>query len=246
MVKNGKPVFSYSQINTFQTCPYSWHMIYEERVQNEDNAFSQYGTLIHDILEKFAKGELKRNELAAEFDWRFDGEVTEEFPPNKYVELCASYRKQGIDFFNGFEGFNGMTIRGVEEHFFLERDFYWLQGYIDLIYEDANGALVCRDWKSAKHWSPKETAEHARQVYLYSAHCKEKYGRYPDRLEFFHFREGNRKTVIHFDEKAYQEALQWADAGARAILDAWDFEHKEDEFFCSNLCSCRSSCEYRT
>lgn len=244
MSKVAKPLYSYTQLSAFEQCQYSWYLLYQQHAKRESNAFSSYGSLVHELLEQCAKGEIAQDALADLFDWQFDEAIREKFPPNKYVDLRQSYHKQGVAFFAGFEGFDGMDILGVEEHFVLDRGDYALQGYIDLIYRQKD-QLICRDWKSAKAWSKQELADHAKQVYLYSAHCKEKYGQYPDLLEFFHFREGNKKSVIVFSEKDYQNALDWADAVVEKINCTWDYRHNYDDFFCSHLCSCRSSCPYR-
>ena len=240
-----KPIYSYSQLNTFERCPNSWYKLYIEKVDRDSNAMASYGNLIHELLEKCAKGELEQERLADIFTWRFDIDVPEPFPKNKYVNLRDRYYQQGIKFFKNFEGFDGMKILGVEEHFVTDRGNYALQGYIDLLYVDIDGALVCRDWKSSKKYTRSQLDEHATQVYLYSSYCKEKLGRYPDRLEFFHFRDGNVRSVIQFDEDRYKQALEWADECVEKIRKTWVYDCNYETFFCANLCSCRSICEHR-
>ena len=154
--KNGKSVYSYSQLSTFQQCPYAWYRIYIDKVERESSAFASYGTLIHELLERCAKGELSETSLADIFEWRFDTDVPEQFPKNKYVELRPKYFQQGVEFFKNFEGFKDMEILGVEEHFEIDRGDYALQGFIDLLYRDASGRLVCRDWKSSKKYSKQQ------------------------------------------------------------------------------------------
>ena len=241
----GQTVYSYSQLNTFEQCPYSWFKIYKEKAPRENNAFSSYGTLIHELLQQCACGDLKREDLAELFEWSYEASIPEEFPPNKYVNLHDSYLQQGIDFFHNFEGFDDLEILGVEDHFEIDMGDFALQGFIDLIYRDKNGKLVCRDWKSGKRWTKKDIAEHGKQPYLYSAYIKEKFGRYPDRLEFFHFREGNKKSVIPFNIKDFHAAEQWARDTVKAINETWDYASHYDEFFCKELCSCRSSCDQK-
>lgn len=239
-----KPTYSYSQLNTFHDCPYAWSRLYLDHVPRSANFFAEYGTIIHSVLEEFAKGELQRDALRDVFEWRFDTEIVETPPYNKYVELGPKYRQQGLDFFENFEGFDGLEIIGVEQHFKLDFDSYFLQGFIDLVYRNRDGKLICRDWKSGSKWTKRDIAEHAKQLYLYSAYCLEAYGQYPDQMEFFHFREGNKKSIIPFKEEDYWAARRWADEMAEAIANSWCYEHHEDQFFCDNLCSCRSVCEF--
>lgn len=244
MVKDGKPVFSYSQLSNFETCPYGWKLLYVDHVPRDDNCFSLYGSIVHGLLEKYAKGELELDALEDLFECEF-GSITEPWPPNKYVDLEESYKNKGLAFFRTFEGLDNVEILGVEKHFYIDRGFYWLQGYIDLIYKTKDGKLVCRDWKSTKAYTKQQLAEHQRQVYLYSAPCIEWYGKPPDELEFYHFRDEKKRSRIRFNETDYHEALWWADDKAEALLNAWSYPHHYDDWFCNQLCSARTNCEYR-
>ena len=75
--------WSYSRLNSFYQCKYSWYTQYIEYVVGEQNAFAQYGSLCHKILEMYAKGDLLSFQLADYFIENFDKEITYDFPKNK-------------------------------------------------------------------------------------------------------------------------------------------------------------------
>ena len=45
--------FSYSGITTFENCPHSYKLTYIDVEDKVENAFGQFGLLIHHVLEKY-------------------------------------------------------------------------------------------------------------------------------------------------------------------------------------------------
>lgn len=80
----------------------------------EENAFSQYGTMVHGILEEYERGDLAEWELVDCFKERFEKEITKDFPWNAYVDLKESYFNDGVRFFENFDGFKNMKIIDAE------------------------------------------------------------------------------------------------------------------------------------
>jgi len=50
--------YSYSQLSSFSECPFAYYLKHIEGVNEQSNGFAEQGSLIHDILDKWAK---KRN-----------------------------------------------------------------------------------------------------------------------------------------------------------------------------------------
>lgn len=235
--------YSFSKLNSFETCPYGWYLKYIEGKPDTGSSFASYGTLIHSIMERFARGELKKEELVDVFEWEFPFALSgHKFPPNKYADLEMNYFLQGVEFLSSFEGFDGLKILGVEQEFDVQVDDWLLRGFIDLTYETADGQLVIRDWKSATKWSKKDLAEHARQLYLYSLWVKEKYGRFPDMLQFYHFRD-HKTSDIPFNQNDFEKALDWARQTVDEIRNAWVYDAKPDYYWCHYICGARDNCE---
>lgn len=240
-----KEKYSFSKLSAFKQCPYGYYLRYVLNKKGIGNAFSSYGTLVHSILERYAKGELELWDLSGVFEWEFETAVPEKFPFNKYVVLRDTYYKQGLDFLRSFQGYEKYKILGVEQQFDRDIDDWTFTGIIDLIIQDPDGKLIIRDYKSkAAFKNDREQFEYARQLYLYSAYVKEKFGRFPDELQFLMFRK-QHLVVIPFDPSAYEEAEDWAKGMVKDIREAVDFPSCCDEFYSNNLCNHREYCELK-
>lgn len=246
-----KPVerYSFSKLSAWWQCPYAFYQRYILGKQGIGNAFSSYGTLVHSILERYAKGELELWNLSSVFEWEFDNAIPYKFPRNKYTDLRESYYSQGVNFLSHFHGYESCEVLGVEQDFEIPIDDWKMIGFIDLIFIDERGRLVIRDYKSkAAFKNADEQHKYARQMYIYSLYIKEKYGRFPDVLQFLMFRK--QKTVeIKFSEPDFDESIEWAKNTVRVIRDALSYPPVSkdcDDFFSQNLCNHREYCEYHT
>lgn len=222
-----------------------------EKVVKENNAFAEYGSFVHELLEKYALGEFAEYELLDRYEDEYPIYVNEEFPYNQYVDLADSYYNAAYAYLENFDGFDYLIpnyeILGVEKHFVLEFDSFEFQGYIDLILKDPDDNIIIVDHKSKKTFkNKKERKEYARQLYLYSRYIKEVYGKFPTMLIFNHFRTGT-PCVIYFKENEYNEAIEWAKNTVKAIESHkyWEGDVHIDDFYCNELCSYRNVCEYK-
>lgn len=221
-------------------------MNYINRQDKKNNAFAQYGSCVHSLLEDYENDIYAPFELKEEFVKRFADEVTEDFPYNKYTDLASKYYEDGIRFFSNFDGLDDYKIIGVEDKFEedIDNDFI-LTGFIDLVLEDKNGDLILHDWKSKSGFKNKEELnKYARQLYLYSLRIYRKYGKYPDKLQFGLFRKEENLT-FDFDINAYNEAIDWMKSTVHNIRYCNSFEPSTDWYFCNNLCDFREVCEYK-
>ena len=243
-MSTGKETYSFSKLSAFDQCPRMWELTYITKAPKLKGAFSEYGTLMHSVLERYERGEIPLSALADTFDWEWDDVFADiVWPPNKFVDLSDSYHQQGMAFLEGFEGIPQDTkILGVEQHFEIPISDFILQGFIDLAYEQ-EGKLVILDWKTAKAYTKKDLEHKQRQPYLYAMWAKNEFGRWPDEIHFYHIRDVKR-VVIPFDEKTQRESVDWAVKQVDTIRKAWDFPCKPSEFFCRNICSVRGSCKY--
>ena len=56
-------VYSFSNVNSFNTCKYGWMLNYIEGDDKEFNCFAEFGVLVHSVLEKYFKYELELSDL---------------------------------------------------------------------------------------------------------------------------------------------------------------------------------------
>ncbi len=252
-------IWSYSKLNTFETCPYAYWLNYvaKDPPINEENAFSQYGSFVHEILEKYFKGELELFELSTEYEDNFDDNILLDFPycesHGRVIDLCESYHDKGLAYLENFDGLPEYKILGVEEDFVIEiLNGEKLRGFIDLILEDKNGNIIVLDHKSKSKFKSKEEQKHySFQPVLYSIYVHEKYGKWPDRVVFNMFRQ-QKYVKIKFTQELLQEALNWVESTISKIYSCEDFlpkftkkEKEEMLYFCRNICGYKSSCKHQ-
>lgn len=229
--------------NHFQTTECEF---FEKHVR-ENNAFAEYGTMVHEILEKYAKGEAQLDELEDLYDKGFAEQITCEFPPNKFVVLRDTYYQGGKKFFENFKGFGNWEVVGVEDEFeeIIDEDFI-LTGFIDLVFRrpDTGGIVVCDHKSKAKFKDKAEAEEYRKQLYTYALRIYRKFGEFPETLFFNMFRK-QKKEVFQFDEGQYNEVLEWIRQTVKDIRSCVEYPHNYNEFKCNNLCNFRSSCFHK-
>lgn len=237
--------YSFSKLSSFHQCKYQYYLTYIEKRKGEENAFSQYGTFVHSILERHAKGELGAWELLDAYTDGYEAAVTKPFPPNQYADLKESYYRDGYEFLKNFDGLDDLKILGTEVRFKEPLDDFVYTGVIDLIYQAHDGGIVVRDWKSkAKFANKKEQAEYARQPLSYGLYIINKYQQPPNLLQFFMFRKSNI-IDIPFKQTEYEAALKWIRDSVTSIRSCKEYPAALDEFFCSNLCDFRNTCPFK-
>lgn len=235
--------YSFSKLSSFETCPYGYYARYIEHKPSQNNSFAEFGSYCHEIFEQYANGEYELSSLADIYEFGYADAITCKWPKNKFVDLESSYYEAGKKFFKEWQGYDdSYHILGVEEEFTIPIDDFDMTGFLDLVYE-RNGKLIIRDYKSKGEIKKSEQQHYARQLYIYSAFVKEKYGRFPDQIEFFCFRK-NHVLEIPFNKSDYDEAIQWAIDMVAKIRNEWEYEKRPEQFFCQNLCNTRDDCRY--
>lgn len=214
------------------------------KVERQENAFAQYGTLAHELIEAWAAEKLLPLDLASEWERRYYSVVTEPFPYASSSGYDTRYYEAGKNYFNTFTGFgDGWKVLSVEEEFFSNIGGFLFRGFADLLLRhESSGELMLVDHKSTSASSIKKSAEkHTKQVYLYAGMVQEKYGKYPSILQINYFKAGQMKP-IPFCKADYLATVDWATSTASEIAFALEFPRKEDYYFCNNLCSVRNFC----
>lgn len=240
---------SFSQLTQAEQCPYAYYLTRIAGIEPKDNAFAQAGSLVHQILAGWARGEIAVDEMPAVWTAGFPEYVTECFPP--YLET-KGYRQKLLDsvtaYFQAFDGFPGHEIVGVEQSFTSSLAGEPFVGVIDLILRDRQtGDYVLVDHKSSSLSSFKRSRQAMyRQLLLYSKYLADRFGTFPARLRFNLFREGTQDEQP-FRAEDYVEAVQWAENAARTMnardLTDW-FELKPEQFYCTQLCPARGVCSF--
>ncbi len=247
---NRNRIYSYSQLTQVDECPRCFYLQRIVGYGQKNNAFASQGTLIHDLIDQWAKGIIKKEDLVDEYIKRYTDEVREPWPKmlakNGYADKAFQI---GVDYFTDFDGFEGYEILQTESKFRTEIAGRKLVGVIDMILKDKDGNLIICDHKSKSLESfLKNEDEMYRQQLIYSIHVKEEFGRYPDILMFNLFKEHGLKKTRRFDPEAFVDAITWAEDQMIKIeeydTEEWNTTDKPDnDFFCLELCSMRDHCD---
>lgn len=246
--------WSFTRLESYYQCKSAWKRKYIdcERDRSE-NAFAQYGSVAHKVLEEFLKGEIGLFDMVDEYNNLFNDEITERFPYNKSVNLAESYYNKGLKYFEEFtDVFPGIDeVLGVEKKINFNIENYSFVGFIDVLAKNKDGKVVVCDHKSAsikfkKNGEPQKRAAekmemYKKQLYLY---CKALIddGIQPDILCWNFFNDQN-VYMIPFDQKEYEDTIKWAVDTIHLIEQEENFDTHDDFYFCHNICEFRRSCE---
>lgn len=239
--------FSYSRINSYDSCPYGWKLNYIDQYTKESKFYSSYGSLMHDILELYYNGKLSKSQLPVEFLIRFSTEVKGLRPSPNIVE---SYLNKGLEYLRNIKDFE-LTTLAVERRFNFDIKGIPMTGFIDYLGEK-DGDIYLIDHKShelkPRSGRVKPTAkdreldEYLRQLYLYSIAVEQEFNKKPAYLCFNCFKSG---VLIKekFDEQKQQEAIQWAVDTVEKIKNDTDFDPNYDYFYCRWICDQTRNCD---
>lgn len=249
--------WSFSRLNSFDNgCKLEWYRHYIECEPSKPGFYGAAGGFCHKILEMYENGELDMWDLPMYFEEHFAEEVPYDAPPNKYTDIKQDWFDQVLDYFNNIDlPIDQYEVCGVEKKLDFMVDKYPFIGFIDLFLRDPkDGKFILCDHKSSNikilksGKISKSDQEHflafKRQQYLYCLPIIEEYGKgCVKELRWNMFR--NRQWIsIPFDEKEFQETIDWALDTIHRIEDETEWLPNPSFFYCWNLCSI-SGCPYK-
>lgn len=241
--------WSYSRIEAFNDCPYRFFLKYIKKHSETDKFYSSYGSFIHKLLERYYKGELKKEEMLTTFLTDFSKEVRGVRPKESTVQ---KYIDAGCDYLKSFRPFPYRMIDVEKKVVFTVGDYSFI-GYIDYLGADEEGNLYIIDNKS-RNLKPRSNREKPtvkdmeldsmlKQLYIYSVAIEQEYGVLPKALCFNCFRNGEF-IKEQFDKQKYEEAKQWAIDSIRKIEQTEEFEANREFFSCYYICGVNEYCKY--
>lgn len=242
--------WSVSRLKTFEQCPYAWYLRYLlfPGEAETDKFYTSYGSFIHQLLEGYYSGSIKKEGLLDGFLFGFRREVLGRRPK---AEIVTKYIESGVSYWQGFQPLPWETLAVEKRLNFTVHGLPFI-GVIDHLGRDESGLIITdhksrellpRSCRAKPTQKDKELDEMLRQLYLYAAAVKQLYGTFPSKLCFNCFR--NRKLIIEpFRMEAYEEALEWAYGTVESIMGMREFKPNENAFFCSWLCGCSDRCRY--
>lgn len=238
--------WSFSKLESYAHCPMMFKMEYLDKLPQDENAFGEYGTFCHSLLEQWAKGELPAFLLADAYEEGYDRAVTHSWPPFP-KGMPEKYYLQGLNYFENFEGFGDQyEVLSVEEKFELDIGGYRFVGIADLVLRDKDtGDITVVDHKSKSGSTmKKDLPTFRKQLYVYAAYVKERFGVYPRYLKFNLFRENDWVTE-EFDQAMFDETMQWVVDTIEEILFETEWKVSTSSYFCRFVCGVFNDCPAR-
>ena len=242
--------FSYSSANTFLTCALSFKNSYITIEDRMGNAFSDFGSFCHKILEKYLKGELEIWDLEDYYRNHYRENMKSSFPvyPSNMAE---KYFQDGLTFFENFEfDKSEWDILGIEEK--LETAFKDIKLVIvpDLVVKNKKSDIVyLYDYKTSnmiKNGKVDKTKleDYKKQMYLYVYFLW-----YIKQIEVSKIRiiaiRNNQTIEFDYDPVAGNEVLEWFMNTIEKIKMETEWKgNTKNKYFCIELCSSRFSCPF--
>lgn len=236
--------FAFSKLQLYEQCPMAFKLIYvDHAVVDDGNAYSDYGTFCHQLLEQWAKGQLLDFMLADAYERGYEQAIKHDFPSFPAGQW-DKFRQQGLDYFTSFDGFgDNYEILSVEQKFVTTFAGYPFSGIADLILKDkTTGDIVVIDHKSKSRSSmEKDLDVYRKQLYIYAHNVMETYGKFPKKLIFNGFRE-NYVYEQEFDPQVYVKSLEWVGETIHKIENDSMWVVSSSPFYCRNLCGAFFAC----
>lgn len=182
-----KLILSYSSIQTYESCPFQYHLAYNYKFKISDREAITEGNINHNSLEEINKTIIERKD---EREGELVGEIDNELLISRddIIKIVKRIYKESpnidrdeapIEYVlaNIFEYWDNYGRRfdviGSEYQFDINRDEYFiLIGSIDLLYKTDDG-IVILDYKTTENVSPKAQEKYKKQLYTYALALKD-------------------------------------------------------------------------
>ena len=248
--------YSYSSTGTYENCPYSFKLSYIEGAPRINNFYAEYGSHVHETLEQFFTGKLESFQLSDYYRDNYSDKVKELAPTPPY-DLDERYKIQGQEFFDRFsfprEKYDVLVVEGKTD---FERNGVLYVAKPDLVIRNKEtGRTILCDYKTSAPWridkrSGKEIEDKKKikgyynQMYLYTYALRHHADIPVDQIDIW-FPRMKRVVSVPVDLVAEDEAMVHVEEIVARLKADTEFKPLISRYFCDNLCSVRSLCEFK-
>lgn len=210
----GIPYISYSQLNTYMTCPHSYYLTYKVgKYQFLGNKYTELGSVLHDIFERQGKQLIvapekpyEKAQAIVDFNKKFFAIERHHFDDK---EDFKKLYKKGISAIEGY-----FDKYSEETPLFVERKFMGLIGdglpqaksFVDRIDGDANdpSTWIITDYKTGSSPKTKSYLKDDIQLGFYASQVFALTGHYPKVVQFYHPVPDKFQTAVHQGDGRYR------------------------------------------
>ena len=204
-----KKIFSYSQINTFNTCPQQYKIIYLNGIRKEHESIEAFiGKRVHETLEwlytegKKDKSYITFDSLCQVYDNRWSEKWHQNIYIRDYYKKAEDYYYIGKQCLSNYcirygPNFN-QSVKSTEIALEFNIEGFTFRGVIDRLDQPESRKWMIHDYKTSKHIKSKRQALNDIQLALYQIAIEQNYESVDEISLTWHFlRSGNEVTIIH-------------------------------------------------
>tara|TARA_B100000315_G_C14424613_1_gene517228 strand:- start:46 stop:858 length:813 start_codon:yes stop_codon:yes gene_type:complete len=205
--------FSYSQLNTFKTCPQQYKIIYLDGVRREHESIEAFmGKRVHGVLEWLYNHENMRKSYIT-FDrlcQAYDDQWTAEWHNHIYIadarknsDFYYSIGKRCLsNYYNCYGPTFDQKVEDTEVRLKFTIGDYTFRGIIDRLDNPEPGKWVVHDYKTSKHPKSKRQAMNDIQLAMYQIAVEQNYEHVNEVSLTWHFlRIGSVVSICHTRDK---------------------------------------------
>jgi len=174
------PVYSHSQLATYETCPQKYKLSYIDKIEVETEGIEAFmGSRVHETLEKLYRDlkvtRLNTLEELLDFyhqSWEKNWNDLIQIVRKNYS--AEEYRHLGekciVDYYERYYPFDHGKTLGLEEYVYFpleEEKGYWIRGYIDRLTLVDSSVLEIHDYKTSNRLPAEGDVRSDRQLALY-------------------------------------------------------------------------------
>jgi len=242
--------WSFSSVNSFNTCPLGFKMTYINNEERETNIFSDFGLLVHATLEKYFSDELEVWDLLPFYLDNFDIYL-KSIPPMYPKNMIDIYYQAGLKYFENF-GFDKSDYEVISIEEMIDTTYNGIDIVIkpDLILkEKSSGEYHLIDFKTAKYKKSKKDREkqlneYMNQFNLYAYFFELERNIHIDKIIIWFIRNGI-EIVKNTNPIDIKKTLNWFEKSVDKAINEIEWLPKDDDYFCQEICGMREICPAR-
>ncbi|MFH1347196.1 MAG: ATP-dependent DNA helicase, partial [Candidatus Margulisiibacteriota bacterium] len=212
---------SFYQINDYLTCPLKYKYVHILRVPLLPNHQIIYGSAMHKAVQAFSQAKLNKQKFSEKdlIEVLLNNWSSEGFISREHEEQRLANAKKALKRFFKEQKKSKSKIKYVEESFSIPKENIIIRGRWDRVDEKAGKPYVI-DFKTSEVKQQKDADQRAKQsvqLSIYALAWKEKFGKFPHRVEL-HFLENGLIGSVEKGEKDITktwEKIQKVEEGIR-------------------------------